>query len=106
MEKVLPFATCIMCGSCYAACPAAGRDGRYVGPAALAKLCRFHLDPRDKRPYASLAKADSPEGVWGCDTVFRCNDVCPKSVRPADGIESLRLTLVGRRIKRLFKGRP
>jgi succinate dehydrogenase / fumarate reductase iron-sulfur subunit len=105
MEKVYQYITCIMCASCYAACPAASRDGRYIGPAALAKLHRFVRDPRDKRPFASLAKVDSPAGAWGCDTIFRCNDVCPKSVRPADGIEGVRRTLVAERTKRLLRGK-
>jgi len=105
MEKVYQYITCILCACCYAACPVASRDGRYLGPAALAKLYRFVRDPRDRRPFKSLAKVDNPAGAWGCDTVFRCNEVCPKSVRPADGIEGLRRTLVARRTKRLFKGK-
>ncbi len=100
MEKVFQFITCILCACCYAACPVATRDGRYLGPAALAKLYRFVIDPRDKRPYESSKRVDNPTGVWGCDTVFRCNDVCPKDVRPADGIEGLRRTLVVGKIKR------
>ena len=83
MEEVYQFITCILCGSCYAACPVATRDGRYLGPAALARI-------------------DNPTGVWGCDTVFRCNDVCPKEVRPADGIEGLRRRMVVDRTKHLF----
>jgi len=102
MEEVYQFITCILCGSCYAACPVATRDERYIGPAALAKLYRFAIDPRDKRPWSALAKVDNPTGVWGCDTVFRCNDVCPKDVRPADGIEGLRRKMVVDRTKHLF----
>lgn len=106
MEKVFQYITCILCACCYSACPVASRDGRYVGPAALAKLQRFALDPRDGRPFAAFEKVDTPEGVWGCDTVFRCNEVCPKDVRPADGIEGLRRRLVGGRFKRLFGRKP
>jgi len=102
MEEVFQFITCILCGSCYAACPVVTRDGRYLGPAALAKLYRFAIDPRDKRPWPALARVDNPTGVWGCDTVFRCNDVCPKAVRPADGIEGLRRRMVVDRIKHPF----
>lgn len=98
MERIYQFITCIQCGCCFSACPVASRDSRYLGPAALAKLCRFVCDPRDKRSYSSWAKVDSPEGVWGCDTVFRCNEVCPKSVRPADGIMSLRRKLVAGKV--------
>jgi succinate dehydrogenase / fumarate reductase iron-sulfur subunit len=99
MERVFQYITCILCASCYAACPVATRDERYLGPAALAKLYRFAIDPRDKRPWEAFARVDNPTGVWGCDTVFRCNDVCPKDVRPADGIEGLRRKMV---VKRLF----
>ena len=102
MEKIDQYITCILCACCYSACPVASRDGRYLGPAALAKLYRFIKDPRDARPFESLARVDTPEGAWGCDTVFRCNDVCPKSVRPADGVEGVRRTLVAERVKRLF----
>lgn len=102
METVFQYITCILCACCYSACPVATRDGRYVGPAALAKLYRFVKDPRDKRPFASLAKVDTPTGAWGCDTVFRCNDVCPKEVRPADGIEGVRRKLVAGRVMRLL----
>jgi succinate dehydrogenase / fumarate reductase iron-sulfur subunit len=106
MERVFQYITCILCASCYSACPVASRDGRYVGPAALAKLYRFAVDPRDERPFAALERVNGPDGVWGCDTVFRCNDVCPKSVRPADGIEGLRRKLVVGKAKRIFRRKP
>ena len=106
MDRLGQYIPCILCACCYSACPVASRDGRYLGPAALAKLQRFALDPRDRRPFAAFEKVDTPEGVWGCDTVFRCNDVCPKDVRPADGIEGLRRRLVAGRVKRLFGRKP
>ncbi|MGA2532480.1 MAG: succinate dehydrogenase iron-sulfur subunit [Candidatus Aminicenantales bacterium] len=103
LEDVFRLTTCILCASCYSACPVVTRDGRYIGPAALAKLHRFIKDPRDKRPYKALKRVDTPTGAWGCDTVFRCNDVCPKEVRPAHGIEGVRRTLVARKTKRLVR---
>jgi len=103
MDKVTTFVTCILCGCCFSACPVASRDRRYLGPAALAKLYRFVLDPRDNRPYESLKRIDTQAGIWGCDTVFRCNAVCPKNVRPADGIEGLRRKMVVEKIKRPFR---
>jgi succinate dehydrogenase / fumarate reductase iron-sulfur subunit len=105
LKGVFQFITCIMCGCCYSACPVVSRDERYLGPAALAKLYRFVVDPRDKRPDDALARVDSPTGVWGCDTVFRCNEVCPKMVRPADGIEGLRRKLVLKKTGRLVGGK-
>ena len=72
----------------------------YAGPAALAKLERFALDSRDERSAASLEKVNDEKGVWGCDTLFRCVDACPKEVRPTDGIVGLRKSLVKNKFKR------
>lgn len=103
MEKILQYINCIMCGCCYAACPVASRNERYLGPAALAKLYRLVRDPRDRRPFSVLSKVNTETGAWGCDTVFRCNEVCPKDVRPADGIEALRRKLILEKIKGILR---
>ncbi|UCC38372.1 MAG: succinate dehydrogenase/fumarate reductase iron-sulfur subunit [Candidatus Aminicenantes bacterium] len=103
MDKIFQYINCILCGCCYSACPVISRDERYLGPAALAKLYRFVKDPRDKRPFSNWSRVNTEAGAWGCDTVFKCNEVCPKSVRPADGIEALRRKLVVEKIKRIFK---
>ncbi len=103
MEKIFQYINCILCGCCYSACPVASRDERYLGPAALAKLYRFVKDPRDKRPFSNWSTVNTESGVWGCDTIFKCNEVCPKSVRPADGIEALRRKLVIEKVKRIFR---
>ena len=93
---------CILCASCYGACPVLSRDPDYIGPAALAKLERFVLDSRDERPKAFLEAVNNDKGVWGCDTVLRCIEACPKDVRPTDSIVGLRKTLVKNRLKRIF----
>ena len=103
MEKIEQFVNCIMCGCCYSACPVVARDERYLGPAALAKLYRFVKDSRDVRGYKRWSRVNTEAGAWGCDTVFKCNEVCPRKVRPADGIEGLRRKLVLGKIKSLFK---
>ncbi len=105
-EDVFRLTNCILCACCYAACPVVGREPEYLGPAALAKLHRFVRDPRDKRPFGALKRVDSPTGAWGCDTVFRCNAVCPKEVQPAHGIEGVRRTLVAGQVKRIFRRTP
>ncbi len=103
MERIFQYINCILCGCCYSACPVASRDERYLGPAALAKLYRFVQDPRDKRHFSEWSKVNTEGGVWGCDTVLKCNEVCPKDVRPADGIEALRRRLVLEKIKRILR---
>jgi len=106
LEDVFRLTTCILCACCYAACPVVTRESEYLGPAALAKLHRFVKDPRDKRPFEALKRVDYPTGMWGCDTVFRCNDVCPKEIKPAHGIEGVRRALVVKSARRIFRRKP
>ena len=103
IEKIDQFVNCIMCGCCYGACPVISRDPRYIGPAALAKLYRFIQDPRDERGHKRWSRVNTETGAWGCDTVFRCNEVCPRNVRPADGIEGVRRQLILGKVRGLFK---
>jgi succinate dehydrogenase / fumarate reductase, iron-sulfur subunit len=99
-SRIDQYVNCILCACCYGACPVLSRDPDYLGPAALAKLQRFSLDSRDERPRSFLNEIDSDKGVWGCDTVLRCIDACPKNVRPTDSIVGLRKSLLK---YRLFK---
>ena len=103
IDRIFQFVTCVLCGSCYSACPVVSRNDDYLGPAALAKLYRFVRDPRDRRTFKDYAGVNTEAGAWGCDTVFKCNEACPKDVRPADGIEALRRRLVVEKIKSLFR---
>lgn len=93
-KKIDQYVNCILCASCYGACPVLARDPDYVGPAALAKLERFMLDSRDERPDDFLENVNNDKGVWGCDTILRCIEACPKDVRPTDSIVGLRKQLV------------
>jgi succinate dehydrogenase / fumarate reductase iron-sulfur subunit len=93
-KKIDQYVNCILCASCYGACPVLARDPDYIGPAAFAKLERFMLDSRDERPEDFLENVNNDKGVWGCDTVLRCIDACPKDVRPTDSIVGLRKQLV------------
>ncbi|HPY34421.1 MAG TPA: succinate dehydrogenase iron-sulfur subunit [Smithellaceae bacterium] len=101
-KKIDQFVNCILCACCYGACPVLNRDGNYAGPAAMAKLQRFSLDSRDERSADALELFNNETGVWGCDTIFRCIDACPKDVRPTDGIVGLRKTLLKNKAKRLL----
>jgi succinate dehydrogenase / fumarate reductase iron-sulfur subunit len=97
-SRIEQYTNCILCACCYGACPVLKRQPDYVGPAALAKLLRFVDDSRDQRSRDALQQVDSSDGLWGCDTVYRCIDACPKDVRPTDGIAALRRRLVTYRI--------
>jgi succinate dehydrogenase / fumarate reductase iron-sulfur subunit len=101
VKKIETFASCILCGTCYASCPVTIRDRDFLGPALLAKAYRFLADPRDVRGAELLDIVNSQQGVWGCDTVFNCVRVCPKQIRPTDAIVAARKILVARLFRSL-----
>ncbi len=101
-SRIDQFVNCILCACCYGACPVITRDPEYLGPAALAKLERFILDSRDERPEDFLDTVNDERGVWGCDTVLRCIEACPKDVRPTDSIVGLRKALVKKKARQLL----
>jgi succinate dehydrogenase / fumarate reductase iron-sulfur subunit len=91
------YTNCILCGACYGACPVVGRKPGYLGPAALAKLYRFHIDPREVRDGARLRAADNPNGWWACEFYSHCRQVCPKGVPPNLAIGQARQELTRQR---------
>ncbi|HBA55581.1 succinate dehydrogenase/fumarate reductase iron-sulfur subunit [Syntrophorhabdus aromaticivorans] len=101
-KRIDQYVNCILCASCYGACPVLARNPDYVGPAAFAKLERFVLDSRDDRPAGFLEDVNDDNGVWGCDMILRCIDACPKDVRPPDSIVGLRKHLLKYRARRFF----
>ena len=80
------------------ACPVNAKTGEYLGPAALAKLYRFHIDTREAGDDSRLLLANSTTGWWGCEFHTNCRRVCPKNVPPNVGIGSARrrLTEIGK----------
>lgn len=93
VRELEQYTTCILCAACFAACPVNGKNPRYTGPAALAKLYRFHIDPREQRGPARLRTADTPEGWWACEFHTNCRRVCPKDVPPDKAIGHARQEL-------------
>ncbi|HTY51624.1 MAG TPA: succinate dehydrogenase/fumarate reductase iron-sulfur subunit [Methanomicrobiales archaeon] len=98
VKDLAVYANCILCGACFGACPVNGRNPRYLGPAALAGLYRFRIDPREAGGAARLRRADTPDGWWACEFHGNCRRVCPKGVPPNIAIGRARkeLTQAGR----------
>jgi fumarate reductase iron-sulfur subunit len=94
LARFLPFAQCISCGLCYAACPEYGLNNRFFGPAALALLHRYNRDSRDQGRAERLPTMNAEDGVWGCTFVGYCSQVCPKGVDPAAAINQGKIVSV------------
>ena len=82
--------TCILCASCYSACPEAGRDRDYLGPHALMEGYRLLQDPRDNATARRLEVLAGKEGAFGCDGAFGCINACPWNVAPVKFVAKIR----------------
>jgi succinate dehydrogenase / fumarate reductase, iron-sulfur subunit len=105
-EPVLPFARyedCIECGLCVSACPIAGSDSAYLGPAALGAAWRTVAEPRGADPSLVLAWVDDEQGCWRCHASFECTEVCPSGADPAGATMALRRELTKRKLGRIAR---
>ena len=85
---------CIECGLCVSACPVAGQDPQYAGPAMLAAAGRVVSEPRGQALENVIDQVDDEHGLWRCHGIFECTEVCPAGVDPAREIMSLRAQLL------------
>ncbi len=93
VTKLEKYTNCILCAACFGACPVNGEVPGYAGPAALAKLFRFHIDPRESGDDDRLQTMDTPAGWRGCEFHTNCARVCPKGVTPNSAIGQARAAL-------------
>jgi succinate dehydrogenase/fumarate reductase iron-sulfur protein len=89
-KELEKYTNCILCAACVSSCPVSGKSEDFLGPAALAKLYRFHIDPRESDEASRLMLANSKRGWWGCEFHSNCKAVCPKGVSPIEGIGKAR----------------
>lgn len=82
---------CIECGCCIAACGTANMRPDFLGAAALNRIARFMVDPRDQRKeWDYFEVVGSDEGIFGCMELLNYEDVCPKHLPLQDQLGSLR----------------
>jgi succinate dehydrogenase / fumarate reductase iron-sulfur subunit len=73
---------CILCASCYSACPVLGeKNPAFLGPAQIVQAQRFNDDSRDSGFEQRLEILDAPDGVWACENHFQCTKVCPRGIK-------------------------
>jgi len=73
---------CILCACCTASCPVNQNKetASYVGPAALVRAFRYLFDSRDEASEERITLLDQKDGAWGCQTLWKCTEVCPKEI--------------------------
>lgn len=96
------YENCLECGLCLSACPVAGSDPAYLGPAALAAAQRVVAEPRGHDAMAVLNWVDNEDGCWRCHVAMECTEVCPSDVDPGGAIMALRGQLTRQKLGKLF----
>ncbi len=83
---------CILCDSCYSACPVYAINPDFLAPFALSRawryLCDSRLDPTSDNS-VSLETLQT-NGIWDCTLCGECSAVCPQGIDPKSDIMQLR----------------
>lgn len=91
LAKYKQFSMCINCMCCNAACPVYGHEENFLGPAVLAVGQRYNLDSRDEYAKERRDVMFEHDGIWECELVGECSQVCPKHVDPAAAIQQAKV---------------
>jgi fumarate reductase iron-sulfur subunit len=70
---------CILCSSCYSACPIFEVNPNFLAPFAFTRNYRYLLDKREDN---KKEKIDSIQqnGVWDCTLCGACSEACPQNI--------------------------
>lgn len=90
MERIETQSDCILCTSCYSACPVYAANSNFIGPFALTRAWRYVNDPRESDIESKMA-AIQTNGIWDCTLCGACVPVCPQSIAPMQDIKMLRM---------------
>jgi len=80
---------CILCGSCYSACPVFSINENFAGPFSLTRVWKYVSDKREADPKGHIDSIQQ-NGVWDCTLCNECTLVCPQGISPKQDIEKLR----------------
>jgi len=80
---------CILCGSCYSACPVYTVNEEFLGPFSLTRVWKYVSDARENAPQEKIETIQT-NGVWDCTLCNECTLVCPQNISSKADIEKLR----------------
>ncbi len=88
-KRTVKQSDCILCISCYSACPVYETNSSFLGPFALTRQWRYVADPREANVKEKI-DAVQQNGVWDCTLCGECTIVCPQGIDPKGDILMLR----------------
>lgn len=90
MNRIETQSDCILCASCYSACPVYAVNPDFIGPFALTRVWRYVNDPRESGSENKIAAVQT-SGIWDCTLCGECVPVCPQGIAPKQDITMLRM---------------
>ena len=81
---------CIMCGSCFSACPVYSVNSEFLGPFSLTRIWRYISDKREDDIKSKIDNIQT-NGIWDCTLCNECTLVCPQGISSKADIEKLRM---------------
>lgn len=81
---------CILCGSCYSACPVYAVNDEFLGPFSLTRVWKYVGDARETDSKEMIDTIQT-NGVWACTLCNECTVVCPQDISSKADIEKLRM---------------
>jgi len=84
-QKIEKQSSCILCNSCYSACPVLAVDPDFLGPFALTRAWRYLADTS-----SILLNNIQKNGIWDCTLCGECTVACPQGIDPKTDIMMLR----------------
>ncbi|QDX80132.1 hypothetical protein B9N43_01980 [Denitratisoma sp. DHT3] len=91
-KHLMDFSTCLWCGRCHEACPAA-QTGKPLSPKNIMAVCAEYLE-QGKMDDAGLIDTLGQEAIFNCTTCGACVEQCPVSNSPAEAILEFRRNFV------------
>jgi fumarate reductase iron-sulfur subunit len=82
---------CILCNSCYSACPVFSVNDDFLGPFVLTKVYRYVSDKSESNIDSKIDNIQK-NGIWDCTMCSECAFVCPQGIQPNMDIMILRNT--------------
>ena len=80
---------CILCSSCYSACPVIEVNPLFAGPFALTKTYKYTIDKREGAVKEHIDTIQT-NGVWDCTLCNECTLACPQGIDPKTDIINLK----------------
>lgn len=80
---------CIMCSSCFSACPVYSVNDSFLGPFALTRVWRYVSDARESEEQTKIENIQT-NGIWECTLCNECTIACPQGISSKGDIEKLR----------------